>query len=72
MEVKLISFHGKPTHIWFVVCFYFSRIDMVPEAKEGFFFRHTSNHSADSNEGCLKTDDVFTCFLVQISDSASS
>lgn len=44
----------------------------LTEATEGFLFRHTSNHSADSNEGCLKTDDVFTCFLVKISDSASS
>lgn len=45
---------------------------ILTEAREEFLFRHTSDHSADSNEGCLKTDDVFTCSLVQISDSASS
>lgn len=37
-------------------------IRFLTEAKEGFLFRHTSDHSADLNEGCLKTDDVFTCF----------
>lgn len=50
-----------------VCLFYFSRIDMVHNifcidiiqyTKEEFLFRYTSNHTADSNEGCLKTVDV--------------
>lgn len=52
-------------------------IDIIKYTKEGFIFRYTSNHTADLNEGCLKTVDVFNCskhicLLVQLSGSASS
>lgn len=36
-------------------------IDIIKDITEGFLFRYTSNHTADSNEGCLKTVDVFNC-----------
>lgn len=46
---------------------YFSRIDtahnvfcidIIQYTREGFLFRYTSNHTADSSGGCLKTVDV--------------
>lgn len=42
-------------------------IDIIKYTKEGFFFSYTSNHSADSNEGCLKTVDIFTCSSIFVS-----
>lgn len=60
----------------FFFFFYFSRIDTVHNifciniikyAEEGFLFRYTDNHTADSNEGCLKTVDVFTCSSIFVS-----
>lgn len=42
-------------------------IDIIKYTEEGFLFRYTSNHTADLNEGCLKTVDVFTCSSIFVS-----
>lgn len=42
-------------------------INTIKYAGEGFLFRYTNNHTADSSEGCLKTVDVFTCSNIFVS-----
>lgn len=78
---KLISFNGKNIHACFLFVFAFlgsiwliTSCISIKYTKEEFHFGYTSNHTADLNEGCLKTVDIFNCssiFVVELSVSPS-